>query len=459
MPGTCSTLGTQVEVVPCGGASTALRLLSLIAAAVFSSSVFGQEFVWTQTTAPKKQWQFVTSSSDGIKLMAAANSATAIYHSTNSGLTWRQAAAPAVTQWSCGASSSDGSKLAAGVGNNVSGTIYTSADSGLTWTQSSAPSQSWSSIASSFDGTKLVGTAGGLFVSTNSGATWTESSAPDSGAYCVASSSDGTKLFAGVNPGWIYISTNSGLTWMNTDAPSNHWYSLACSFDGTRLAAVVFGGGIYTSTNSGVVWTQTTAPITNWFRIVSSADGTRLAALGPNVGIYTSTNSGVSWVASSTPPNTGWSSIASSSDGNKLVAVSQYGQIYTANWPPQILAQPLSLPACTGSSPVFRVTATGEPPLSYQWRKGGTNLVDGGNVRGSTTAELALSNVSQSDATTYDVVITNNAGSITSSVVTLTLTLVPAKAVPVVVNGFIVGAIVTDGGCGYTNSPVVFLGL
>lgn len=141
-----------------------------------------------------------------------------------------------------------------------------------------------------------------------------------------------------------------------------------------------------------------------------------------------------------------------------LAAVSVVGGIYTGQppkYPPAITQQPLSLGSCPGSSAVLGVTITGTPPFDYQWRKGGTNLVDSGNVIGSTTTNLTLLNVSQSDAANYDVVITNIVGSVTSSVAILVVNSAPAKATPVIFNGFIVGAILTDGGCGYTNSPII----
>ena len=73
------------------------------------------------------------------------------------------------------------------------------------------------------------------------------------------------------------------------------------------------------------------------------------------------------------------------------------------------------------SNATFSVTATGSAPLAYNWRRGGTNLVDQGNVSGSTNSTLTLSNVLKTDATNYCVVVTNSAGSVTSSVVALTV--------------------------------------
>jgi hypothetical protein len=83
--------------------------------------------------------------------------------------------------------------------------------------------------------------------------------------------------------------------------------------------------------------------------------------------------------------------------------------------------------------------------------------VDGGNVLGSASASLTLLTVSYSDGANYDVVISNDVASVTSSVAVLTVNIKPAKATPIIVNGFVIGAVITDPGCGYTNSPSVFL--
>src|ERR1035437_5007012 len=76
---------------------------------------------------------------------------------------------------------------------------------------------------------------------------------------------------------------------------------------------------------------------------------------------------------------------------------------------PSIVTQPQSQTAIAGSSATFAVTAGGTPPLSYQWRFNGTNLA------GANSLTLALTNVRLANAGTYSVVVTNLAGSVTSS--------------------------------------------
>ncbi|MDP2138299.1 MAG: MBG domain-containing protein, partial [Candidatus Didemnitutus sp.] len=62
---------------------------------------------------------------------------------------------------------------------------------------------------------------------------------------------------------------------------------------------------------------------------------------------------------------------------------------------------------------------------TYQWRKGGNNLSDAGSISGTTTTSLVITGVTTSDAGSYDVVVTNAAGSTPSSAATLTVNQLP----------------------------------
>jgi Immunoglobulin I-set domain len=95
----------------------------------------------------------------------------------------------------------------------------------------------------------------------------------------------------------------------------------------------------------------------------------------------------------------------------------------------QITDQPDSLSVAVGNQASFSVTATGTPPLSYQWRKNGTNLANGGNISGVTTTNLTLTNVQTNNAGNYTVVVTNAYGSVTSVVAMLTVTNPPPPGV------------------------------
>jgi hypothetical protein len=90
---------------------------------------------------------------------------------------------------------------------------------------------------------------------------------------------------------------------------------------------------------------------------------------------------------------------------------------------PSIASQPLSRTNMAGTTATFSVTASGTAPLSYQWRKNGVNLSNGGSVSGVNTPTLALANVQTADAGSYSVVISNVAGTVTSQVAVLSITI------------------------------------
>ncbi|TDD75178.1 immunoglobulin domain-containing protein [Flavobacterium caseinilyticum] len=74
-----------------------------------------------------------------------------------------------------------------------------------------------------------------------------------------------------------------------------------------------------------------------------------------------------------------------------------------------ITAQPPTTQTlCSGSTATFSVSAAGTG-LNYQWKKGGTDLVNGSNVSGATTSTLTLANVTSSDAANYTVVVSGTA--------------------------------------------------
>ncbi len=77
-----------------------------------------------------------------------------------------------------------------------------------------------------------------------------------------------------------------------------------------------------------------------------------------------------------------------------------------------------------GSNATFIVTATGTAPLSYQWRK------NGANVAGATSSTLTLTGVTTNQAGSYVVLVSNTAGSVTSSPAILTVN--PASVAPTI---------------------------
>jgi hypothetical protein len=83
---------------------------------------------------------------------------------------------------------------------------------------------------------------------------------------------------------------------------------------------------------------------------------------------------------------------------------------------PSIMSQPTAQTVTAGQSASFSVMAAGTAPLSYQWQKKGTNISGASSASYSTPATTSADNGS-----TFDVVVSNAAGSVTSQQVTLTV--------------------------------------
>ena len=86
---------------------------------------------------------------------------------------------------------------------------------------------------------------------------------------------------------------------------------------------------------------------------------------------------------------------------------------------PSVTTDPLTQTGCVGDTVILSVTATGEAPLDYQWRK------DGADIVGATSSSLTLVAISLGSAGAYDVVISNACASATSAAATLTVEQAP----------------------------------
>src|SRR5882724_5621591 len=97
--------------------------------------------------------------------------------------------------------------------------------------------------------------------------------------------------------------------------------------------------------------------------------------------------------------------------------------VNTAAVAPTITMQPVNQTVTAGQTASFTVVAGGTAPLSYQWQK------NGANIAGATAANYTTPATTTSDSgSTFDVVVTNAAGTVTSSAATLTVN--PAPNVP-----------------------------
>ena len=95
----------------------------------------------------------------------------------------------------------------------------------------------------------------------------------------------------------------------------------------------------------------------------------------------------------------------------------------TVNSAPLVSA-PLSQTLCPGSALNLSVTVTSILTPSYQWKKNGVN------INGATSASFNIPAVDAADAGSYDIVVSNDCGSVTSDAAVITISPLPAVVVP-----------------------------
>ncbi len=308
---------------------------------------------WTaETSSGQRNWQAITSSSDGTKLAAVVQGGY-IYTSTDSGVTWTEQTGSGSRIWTGISSSSDGTKLVASAFGQLDWPYtlteyaYRSVDSGVTWNPLTNLGQgNWDAIASAGDGTKLAvsNINEHILTSVDSGATWTYFGDDANYGSSLTYSTDGTTIAGGdaENVNFIAVSTDSGDTWNRHIVPrGGQWSSIASSADGTKLVAGSndhdedHDFGVYTSTDSGTTWTPTSVLAKQGY-LASSANGDIIALATYNGYIYTSSNGGSTWIEEVGSGQRQWKGIASSADGTKFIAITEGGYIYHNNTAPLI---------------------------------------------------------------------------------------------------------------------------
>src|SRR5258708_4937194 len=113
----------------------------------------------------------------------------------------------------------------------------------------------------------------------------------------------------------------------------------------------------------------------------------------------------------------------------RAVVTDKYGYVVPSMWAsllvlskPGIAIQPVdNLVAPEFLNVNLSVTATGAPPLFYQWQKNGTNLGNAANFSGADSPNLTLSSPQPADSGRYSAVVTNAFGMVASSNAMLTV--------------------------------------
>jgi len=232
--------------------------------------------------------------------------------------------------------------------------------------------------------------------------------------------------FTGGSSGNIEVSINGGGTWTTVSSLSNT--GSASSFVLTNISLNAFANVAsliirfrYEAANDDS-WAIDNVSLTGTPIIYNyswSGNPSVTAGLPAGAGTPSTSNSNINVSPSATTVYTATLTDPGGCTSSSTTTVS-------VNQPPSISVQPVSTSACPGASASFSVTALGTG-LSYQWRKGTTNLSNGGNISGATSASLTINPVSASDvASNYNVVVTGTcAPSITSNNISLSLNSVP----------------------------------
>jgi hypothetical protein len=213
---------------------------------------------------------------------------------------------------------------------------------------------------------------------------------------------------------WTTSSTGSGTTWFGQ--------STTYHFGGSAAQS----GHITTAgPDTSVLQTTVTGPgtLTYWWKVATTTinggpiSGSSLALKANSVTQATITDN-ADWIQQTVYLGSGSQTVQWIFSYYTFVFGAGAGWVDQVTWTPGTTApiintQPPGQSIVSGLDATFRVSAVGTPPLTYQWR------FDGTNFDWATNSSCVISNVQAAKLGDYCVVITNVAGSITSSVVPL----------------------------------------
>src|ERR1041385_5332393 len=154
-------------------------------------------------------------------------------------------------------------------------------------------------------------------------------------------------------------------------------------------------------------------------KVMISSTGTLSAGSGATAGF----TNGVLASHSVTISNTGTFTITATK--NPSGPESGTSNSFLVNAPactaPSITTQPIGTTLTVGDPLSLSVVASGSAPLTYQWKKGATNV-------GTNSASFSVASVTTADAGTYTVTVSNSCGNTTSNTAIVNVN----KATPVI---------------------------
>ena len=191
------------------------------------------------------------------------------------------------------------------------------------------------------------------------------------------------------------------------------------------VPALNLTNAVYDTITIPVTASGTTPLSYKWYQSTSPGTATQLSDSGD----FTGTATGTLVINASSTLDSG-SYYVVINNGTGTPSSNHVATVSVVTPQPVIFVEPLNVVAASNGVAIFTVSAY---PLdvSYQWYQGAMPLSDGGRWSGSQSATLTDNDAQDIDAVNYYVVVSYNGGSVTSSVVSLTVeTPAPYSALP-----------------------------
>ncbi len=196
--------------------------------------------------------------------------------------------------------------------------------------------------------------------------------------------------------------------WMTPDGL--RWSSNGFSFVGCTMTADAGVTGITLAGNNGTAGGQS-----SWVncRFATNAYVAPGAGLASTYNFWQYQNTELTGVAPVTYAN-----VVTLTGGDPRLTAAQSSVLWLNGWQPEypfIVTQPANRTVAGGGTTNFSVVANSFYTVTYQWQRFGTNLPN------ATNSSLTITGATANDAGSYAVIVSNSAGSTTSSTVTLTV--------------------------------------